>query len=163
MSQRKRGRRLSKLDHLPWLAGAGLVGYFTLEPTYGLGVVVLLGLVALMLWFLFLMPTKCDFDVGGRGCRRDVYGKLRGCHDHRRDKRDAMFAALQMRNPGMAFRVLWLSGSNGGHPLGDPSGGAGSGGDTSPANRGQGLFNMVSLIVAGVGSVAGVLALFLSK
>lgn len=166
MAKRKRGGRRSKLDHFPWLAGIGLIGYFALEPTYGVGVVVLLGAVALLLWFLFLMPTKCDFEVQGRGCRRNVYGKVRGCHDHWRDKRDAMFAALRMRNPGMAFRVMWLSGSSGGRPLGGAGAADGAGASdpaSSSGNRGQAMFNMVSLIVALVGSAAGVLALFLSK
>lgn len=129
---------------------------------YGVGVFVLLSVVGIMLWVLFVMPTKCDFEVSGRGCRRNVYGKAIGCHDHDQAKRDAMFAALKMRNPGMAFRVMWLDGARGGRPFGTASGGPVSGYSHVP-NRGQALFNLASLFVAIVGSVAGVLALFVGK
>lgn len=58
--------------------------------------------------------------------------------------------------------MMWLNGtSRGGRPLG---GGSDADESTDGArNRGQGMFNLVSLIVATVGSVAGVLALFVSK
>ena len=105
------------------------------------------------------MPTRCDFEVRDRGCRRGARGKVGGCHDHARDKRDAIFAALRMRNPGIAVRLLWNDGAQPGRamgaaaePLPPPAGSAG--------NRSQGLFNAVSLLVAMVGSVVGVLALF---
>lgn len=67
-----------------------------------------------------------------------------------------------MRNPGMAFRVMWLDRADRGRAMG---GGAAADGGTgcSTANRGQALFNTASLIVAVVGTVAGVLALFVSK
>lgn len=160
MSRRRRTGRARLRDHLVGLGVVGLIGYAGLEPTYGAGVVIFLGVVVLILWFVFLMPTRCDFEVKGRGCRRRASGKVGGCHDHARDKRDAIFAAMRMRNPGMAFRVMWQDGSIGGRALG----GAGSLGRPdaadSPANRSQAVFNLVSIIIAAVGSVAGVLALF---
>ncbi|MGH3564934.1 MAG: hypothetical protein ACRDRH_02635 [Pseudonocardia sp.] len=157
-----RGRRRLR-DHLVALAVVGLVGYFALEPRYGLGVVLLLGFVVLLLWVLFLMPTRCDFEVNGRGCRRKVNGKARGCHDHAQAKRDAIFAALRMRNPGMAFRLMWLDGSQAGRALDGSAPGGRSLSADSAANRSQAVFNTVSIIVAAVGSIAGVLALFISK
>lgn len=73
---------------------------------------VFLGIAAFGLWWLFLMPTKCDTVLRtdrGRLCTKNVRGKLRGCEQwHSRDKRDAVFAALfRMRNPGLMFRMMW--------------------------------------------------------
>jgi hypothetical protein len=154
-------RRWRKPDHIPWLLGIGIVLYVVLRPSHGLVVVTLLNLGLLLFWVLFLMPTKCDFEVDGRGCRRDVYGKLRGCTWHARDKRDALFALFGMRNPGAAVRVTWLDGADPGKSVGH--GRAKSQVDTADqaANRSQALYNAVSLFVATVGSVAGVLALFI--
>lgn len=61
-------------------------------------------------WWLWLIPTYCDSVLRSNTallCTRRVRGKLRGCEDHARDKRDAVFAILNMRNPGMIFRVVW--------------------------------------------------------
>lgn len=150
-----RVRRFGK--HLGVLAVMGFIDYFALKPHYGLGVALLLGFIVILLWFLFLMPTRCDFEVKGRGCRRGARGKVGGCHDHARDKRDALFAALRMRNPGMAFRVMWRDGPRAGRPMGSPPVPHPPG---SAANRNQALFNAVSLLVAVISAVAGVLALF---
>lgn len=163
----RRGRARTKFDHLPWVAGVGFIGYFLVEPRYGIAVYILLAVCALIFWVLFLMPTRCDFEVEGRGCRLPVNGKVRGCKRwHARDKRDALFEALQMRNPGLAVRLLWLDSSSArrGHALGRPPPVGGVPRETSDAvrNRGQALFNLASLFVAIVGSVAGVLALFVT-
>ena len=120
----------------------------------------LLGFVVVLLWILFLMPTRCDFEVKGRGCRLWASGTVGGCHHHAQAKRDAIFAALQMRNPGIAFRVLWKDGSQAGNALGDAARSRLPGSADSAANRSQALFNTVSLLIAAVCSVAGVLALF---
>lgn len=161
--KRKRDRRRRKRDDLPWLIGIGVVGYYWLEPRYGTVVVILLGFVVLMLWVLFVMPTKCDYDVGGRGCVRGVCGKLNGCHDHGRLKRDAMFAAMRMRNPGLIFRVMWSSGSHSGRALGAtspiPASDAEKMSDEKRAK--QGAYNLVMLVVTAVGSIAGVLSLLI--
>ncbi|MDN5858075.1 MAG: hypothetical protein L0H84_05575 [Pseudonocardia sp.] len=162
MGKRARGKRRGLGYHLLALAAAYWLGYLLLTPRYGLGVVLLIGFVVLLLWVLFVMPTRCDFHVQGRGCRRKVHGKFNGCHDHAQAKRDAIFAALRMRNPGMAFRVMWLDRNDGGNSLGGREGGRPDPAD-SRANRGQALFNTASLVVAAIGSVAGVLALFVAK
>lgn len=84
MTKRRGERRRRKRDDVPYLAGIGLADYFVLEfvlaPRYGVAIAILLWFVMLMVWVLFIMPTRCDFDVGGRGCRWPVYGKLNGCH-----------------------------------------------------------------------------------
>jgi hypothetical protein len=156
----RRGKRARLRDHLLGLVLVYLVGYFLLRPRYGIGIVLLLGFVVFLVWFLFLMPTRCDFEVKGRGCRRRVRGKVGGCHDHARDKRDAIFAAFRMRNPGVAFRLMWRDGAQAGRRLGAepvPTNPA-----ASAANRSQALFNAASLVVAVISAVAGVLALFVA-
>lgn len=163
MPRRGRGKRAGLLHHSAVLAAAGLIAHYALVPRYGFGVVLLFVFVVLPLWLLFAMPTACDFEVRGRGCVRGVRGKARGCFQHDRLKRDAIFAALGMRNPGMAFRVMWLDSTSGGRALGgSPGAGSGTPGPTGDtANRAQARYNTISIIVAAVGSVAGVLALIL--
>jgi hypothetical protein len=164
--KRSKRKSRSKVRHLICISVIEIIGYAALTArygtgVYGIGLFVLLSVVGITLWLLFLIPTKCDFEVRGRGCRRNVYGKAIGCQDHGQAKRDAMFAALKMRNPGMAFRVTWLDGAHGGRPLGHSTP---ADVDTSRVpNRGQALFNLASIFVATVGSVAGVLALFVGN
>jgi len=162
-SEPGKDRRYRKRDHLPWLAGIGLTIYIALEPKYGLWVIGLLDAMVLVLWFLFLMPTKCDFEVEGRGCRLDVYGKVQGCGFHGRDKRDAMCAALGLRNPGTAFRLTWLDGGDGGRAVGASRGRRRPSPADDAAHRSQARFNNLSLFVAAVGSAASVLALFVGN
>ena len=93
-----------------------------------------------------------------------MYGRLRGCERyHARDKRDAIFSALGMRNPGAAIRTTWADNPDAGRTVGAVR----SRVPTSPAdaarNRSQAMFNSLSLFVAAVGSIASVLALFVSK
>jgi hypothetical protein len=62
----------------------------------------------LMVWACFFMPTRCDYQTQRyTPCTRWVRGKLRGCRTHGRLKRDAVFAAIRLRNPGLLFRVMW--------------------------------------------------------
>jgi hypothetical protein len=79
---------------------------------------------------------------------------------HGREKRDAMYALFAIRNPGAVLRLTWLDG-------GKPLGGARRRPQADPAdqaaNRSQALFNALSLFVAAIGSIAGVLALFRLK
>lgn len=159
-----RDRRWRKRDHIPWLAGICFGVYVILQSDYGPWIVGLLNATILLFWFLFLMPTKCDFEVEGRGCRNDVYGKLRGCERyHARDKRDAIFSALGMRNPGAAIRTTWADNPDGGRTIGAVSSRAPINSGDAARNRSQAMFNSLSLFVAAVGSVASVLALFVSK
>lgn len=160
MARGKRRRKPTKLDHLLYLAIAGAFGYVFLVPRYGLLPCVLLGCCILIFWVLFLMPTRCDFETKSQGsCHLPANGKARGCKRwHARDKRDALYNALRMRNPGMAVRVTWVDGARGGHRLGTP---APAPTPAEQRNHGQALFNLASIGVALVGSVAGVLALFI--
>lgn len=90
------------------LAFAGFVAYALWgrhRPAY---VSALVAIAALLFWLCFIKPSLCDYQTGkGRACTSPVNGKLRGCWRHRRLKRDAIFAALDMRNPGQVFRVMW--------------------------------------------------------
>lgn len=114
-SKKKRRKR----DDILGLSVGGVIGYAWLQPTYGPVVVALIGLVVLMIWFLFIMPTQCHYDLGHRGCLNPVNGWLSGCGFHGALKRDAIFAALRMQNPGLIFRVRWSDGTRSGRPIGD--------------------------------------------
>jgi hypothetical protein len=146
-----RRKRAGLAQHLVVLALVALAAYYVAVPRYGVAPVALLGLGAALFWMLFLMPTRCDFEVRARGCRRRVNGKARGCHDHARDKRDAIFAAFRMRNPGLAFRIMWRDQSAVGRAYGDSAADAPNGPLGNAANRSQALFNTASLVVAVVG------------
>jgi hypothetical protein len=101
----------SKFIHIMYLLGFGGVGYLVqraLFPSPWFTAAVVVGwLFALAIWVLLIMPTWCHYDVGDHGCTRHVNGKLGGCYQHSQLKRDAMWAAMKRRNPGLAFRVTW--------------------------------------------------------
>lgn len=143
-----------------WLAGIGVATYLLVQPRYGLWLVIVLDIVLIVTWILFLMPTKCDFEVEGRGCRRDVYGKFNGCSYHGRDKRDAIYGLLGMMNPGILFRLTWRDGARAGRRVGPGRRATPSNPADDARNRSQAIFNALSLFVAAVGSLASVLALF---
>lgn len=149
-----------KSIHLLWLLGLAGIGYVVrylyLSPFWGTVSVAAAWIFVVIIWVLVVMPTWCDYDVGGRGCTRQVYGKVRGCHQHSRLKRDAMWAAWGKRNPGMAVRLTW--GNR--HP--EP--GRLVGADVGMSDRAaqQGVYNVSMWIFAAVSAGAAVLALFLS-
>jgi hypothetical protein len=64
---------------------------------------------SLVLWISFFKRTICDVETKARndGCGNAVRGRLRGCRLHRREKRDALWALLGLRNPGQRYRVMW--------------------------------------------------------
>jgi hypothetical protein len=112
---------------------------------------VLLGIAVFGLWWLFLMPTKCDTVLRTdrtRLCIRNVRGKLRGCEQwHSRDKRDAVFAALlRMRNPGMMFRMMWAP----------PQIVPGGGNVSNMASSRKATYDATMLLLTVIGTVAGV-------
>lgn len=149
-----------KLVHLLWLLGLAGVGYVVRTlyfPTIlGTAFVALTWIFVFIIWLLLLMPTWCDYDVGGRGCTRQVYGKVRGCWQHARLKRDAMWAAMKRRNPGMAFRLTW-----GDHR---PQPGHQVGGDLGMSDSAarQGAYNASMWLFAAASAAAAVITLFLS-
>lgn len=102
------------------------------------------------------MPTWCDYDVGGRGCTRPVYGKVRGCFQHARLKRDAVWAALGKRNPGMVVRLTWGNSR--------PQAGRLVGADAVMSERTaqQGAYNLSMWVFAAASAVTGVITLFLA-
>lgn len=148
----RRRRRRRKRDDLAALIPIGIVAYFLIAPDYGPVVYGLLAASVVLFWVAFAMPTLCGYDLGYRGC----------IHQHGALKRDAMFAAVRMRNPGQLVRVKWQDGPvPKGRTVGAASGPPPSAADRKNARKGT--YDMIMLTVATIGSVAGVLALFISK
>lgn len=122
------------------------------QPSFTTG---LLFLTVLLVWICLLMPTHCDYRTQrGKPCDRSVRGKLRGCRDHGRWKRDAMFAMLKLRNPGLLFRVMWSA--PGAATVTTVS--AGTPAQSGPSE--QSAYDVVMLVLTIVSTVATVLSLF---
>jgi hypothetical protein len=65
-------------------------------------------ILAFTMCVLFFKETRCDVETSkGTPCRRKVNGKFKGCHDHGRDKRDAIWRIFRLNNPGRLFRIMW--------------------------------------------------------
>jgi hypothetical protein len=62
-------------------------------------------------WLAFVRKTPCDVEnKSGRGaCGNDARGALRACYrsEHKRAKRDALFALFGLDNPGRRWRIMW--------------------------------------------------------
>lgn len=101
--------RRTKTADLAGMSAGGLLTYgifHQLLPNYSW---VLIGFSVLTIWICFFMNKYCDVVPQGKKkpCGINVYGKLRGCRYHGREKRDALFALMNMRNPGVLFRLAW--------------------------------------------------------
>lgn len=99
-----------KLGDITTMIITGFLTYAVFRDDVPIPLWVVLAITVLCLWWLFLIPTYCDAvkrTNPSELCTRRVRGKFRGCEDHARDKRDAVFALLNMRNPGTIFRVGW--------------------------------------------------------
>jgi len=120
MAKRRRRRRpqsrrepklwQKKVTDLTALAVTGLVTYGLYRHDMPKALWPVIAISALGLWWLVLIPTYCDSVLRSdpsKLCTRRVRGKLRGCEDHARDKRDAVFGLLNLQNPGVLFRVGW--------------------------------------------------------
>jgi len=119
---------------------------------------VFLALAVLMVWVCFFMPTHCDYQtLRTTPCTRLVRGKLRGCRSHGRLKRDAVFAAIKLRNPGLLFRVMWSAPNTPAAPRAMPSVAAAS--PSSSASK-QAANEVAMLVFTVVSAVAAVVALF---
>ncbi|WP_427885474.1 hypothetical protein ACQHIV_24530 [Kribbella sp. GL6] len=151
-----RRRKATKFDDLLALACVTAVAYYVCPPhEYLLEWIVLVPTI-LLFWIAFLMPTKCDYMTQrNKPCDRGVRGKLRGCWDHGRSKRDAMFAALGGTNPGRWFRVTWTAPDSPTRPRPART-------PTPPneSNARRGLYDLVMLITAVI-SAAGTVLTFL--
>jgi hypothetical protein len=155
-----RGKRDSKPGDLIVLVGAYAVFWYVCSATLSEFSVILVGLTTALLWTCFLMPTYCDYrTLQNTPCTRRVRGKLRGCRTHSRSKRDALFAALRMRNPGLVFRVMW---SAPGQTASIPAKiiGASGSGTTSPRPTKQSANDVIMLYLTLISTVATVVALF---
>lgn len=174
MSKRKPSNFQLKIKDLSVLTVAATIAYVYLEPRFGGLFFGLLLFVVFMIWVLFFMPTKCDFQLISRNgtCKNDVRGKLRGCtgRKHEQPKRDAVWSALRMRNPGLLFRVMWVDQGAHGTRVGGssrsgsrpgPEQGADDGVGQRPTPTPQTASQLLMLGATLIGSLAGVLALFI--
>ena len=125
-----------------------------LPSRWGIVTIVAGWLFVFAIWLLFLMPTRCHYAVGTRGCTRQVWGKLRGCYQHAELKRDAVWTALGRRNPGQAVRLTWgISRAQHGRRVGDDPAG--------PAAQ-QGVYNAANMLFA-AGSFLSPYSLYFSR
>jgi hypothetical protein len=158
VAKRRRGTKSSDLLVLLWIAALAYLGYPPRE--HGVAWIVVVPAVALF-WIAFLMPTKCDYlTQRNKPCDRGVRGKLRGCRDHARWKRDAMFAAFGTSNPGRHLRVMW-------HAPGAATRPARISRHRAPAsqpdpNAQSGVHNLIILTCTVVSTVAGVITLLIA-
>ncbi len=147
-----RNRRRTKFSDLVFMVLAGAFIYYIFADQVSALAWGLLAIAAIMTWMSLFMPTYCDVEtVRGGGCRRGVYGKLRACRTHARDKRDAVFALFSLRNPGILFRVMWSDGSASGSRIGDST--------QAQLTSRRAAYDVAMLFVAVVSACAGVLAL----
>jgi hypothetical protein len=65
--------------------------------------------LAIVAWISFAMRTYCDVQnrTDGRPCGNTVYGRLRACRLHKRQKRDALWALFGLINPAQRWRITW--------------------------------------------------------
>ena len=90
MAKRRRGTKAGDLLVLLWIVVLGVLGYPPREHLVAW--IVLVPAIGLF-WIAFLMPTKCAHRTQrDKPCGRGVRGKLRGCRDHARRRRDALLA-----------------------------------------------------------------------
>lgn len=153
----KRDRRRRKQNDLIVLVPAGFLGYALFAPKWGPVLYSLILAVVIMVWILFFMDTRCDYQTDkGSPCTREVYGKVRGCRQfHSRLKTDAIYAALRMRNPGMVFRVMWFTSGSQGQAFGATS----TAQAAALANQSQGVGSLIMIVFTIIGAVASALAL----
>src|SRR5882672_9787764 len=103
----RRGRATKLGDLLPMTLLGGVIYYAYRLRLSSLSWAVV-AVAVIMIWVCLFMPTRCDYQtLRDTPCTRWVRGKLRGCRTHSRLKRDAVFAAIRLRNPGLLFRVMW--------------------------------------------------------
>jgi hypothetical protein len=146
---------------------AAVIGYALLAEKFGVIFVVCAWIFVFMIWMMFLMDTYCDYDLGDRGCSRPVYGKLRGCWQHARLKRDAVWAALGRHNPGTLIRLTWSNRApEPGRRVGDRAGSSRlpraepGAAQPSEAAAQQGFYGLSMWAFTAVSAVAAVAALF---
>ena len=169
MQRRRRDKGRRAPTEFLYLLAAGVVGWILLHERLGTASVVLLWLSLFTVWLLVAMPTRCGYKVRDldRGCLIRVHGIARGCWKyHSQLKRDALFEALGLRNPGLRFRRIWNSeearpGPRGAGPppAPPPIPGPEPPGDEQPrsaAARRQARYNASMWVFSLVSAVAGV-------
>ncbi|GAA3092859.1 hypothetical protein JOF29_007030 [Kribbella aluminosa] len=150
-----RRRKATKLDDLGGLTVVAVLAYLGYPPKDYLLEWIVIGTATVLFWIAFLMPTKCDYLTQRRKpCDRGVRGKLRGCSDHGRWKRDAMWAALGGANPGRLFRVMWAAPDSRAQPRSVRTPGS-----PAESNAKRGLYDLLMLLTAIISAAGAVLAL----
>lgn len=105
-----RGDRPSKAADIGGLLATGTFVYVLYGPVLPTFTWIMLAVAVVLSWFSFFIPTYCDYQTQrGTSCTRWVRGKLRGCKQHARLKRDAVWQVIRLHNPGLLFRVRWRS------------------------------------------------------
>jgi hypothetical protein len=113
------------------------------------------GFVLLVIvWLAFVRRTPCDVEnKSGRGaCGNDARGALRACYrsEHKRAKRDALFALFGLDNPGRRWRIMWSRDrSPGGRSSPPPS--------TVPSKVTRPLQDALMLVATVAGSIATII------
>ena len=176
MQQKRRTKGRRAPIEFVYLVIAGMVGWALLHEKLGTASVVLLWISVFTIWLLVAMPTRCGYKVRDldRGCVLRVHGMARGCWKyHSQLKRDALFEALGLRNPGLRFRRVWNSeeaspGPQPGGPLPPPPPTPGpvppdDDQARSAAARKQARYNAQIWVFAFVSAVAGVVMPLVAK
>lgn|GEM_PF-4401906 len=114
-------------------------------------------LFIVLCWYAFFKKSVCDVEGrNGRGCGKSARGRLLACDLplHKRIKRDALFAAFGVQNPGKRFRIKWA----------DPGESYGRISPTvtaTPAQVTNNAYNVTMLLATVASALAAVAALFL--
>lgn len=158
MARRNRATKFGDLVPMTLLGGAVYYGY---GPQFSSLFWAFLAVTVLMIWICFFMPTRCDYQtLRDTPCTRWVRGKLRGCRTHGRLKRDAVFAAIRLRNPGLLFRVMWSAPNTPAAPRAATQTATNTASSSSAPPSKQTANDVAMLGFTMVSAVAAVLALF---
>jgi hypothetical protein len=88
-----------------------LVTYALLRDRFGLVFLIPAWTFILLVWVGFFLRTSCGCEtLRGHPCTKPARGKLGSCGtgNHGQKKRDAMWASVGLRNPGMLVRIMWV-------------------------------------------------------
>lgn len=173
MQRRRRNKARRAPTEFLYLVVGGVIGWAVLHEKLGTASVVLLWISVFTVWLLVAMPTRCGYKVRDldRGCVLRVNGMARGCWKyHSQLKRDALFEALGLRNPGLRFRKVWNSEEASSEPrpaplpTPTPSPVPPAGDETrSAAARKQARYNAQMWVFSFVSAVAGVVMPLVAK
>lgn len=162
----KKKRRHPNVSFLAGFAAFVLITYALLRDRFGLTFLIPAWTFVLLVWVGLFMSTSCGCEtLRGHPCTKRARGKLGSCGigNHGQKKRDAMWASVGLRNPGMAFRYMWVRQdvSASGRRVGRSSARADAGhsGPESTASAKRGAYDLSMWFLTAVSAVAAVVAL----